>query len=224
MSQSALRREFSDLIDLDAPVERLAGGFTFTEGPIWHPRDQYLLFSDMPADARRRYDERGGVREVMKPSNKCNGMTYDANLALIICEHATSSLVRERDGRRDILASHFEGKELNSPNDVCVRSDGSIYFSDPWYGRMPVYGVERPRQLGFQGVYRVPPGGGELQLLVDRNQTGCAFRPTSGCFMSTTRCARWSARLTSMPTARWVPIGSSPPVSAPNLSPAFPTA
>ena len=82
MSHTALRREFSDLIDLDAPVDRLAGGFTFTEGPIWHPRDQYLLFSDMPADVRRRYDERGGVREVMRPSNKCNGMTYDADLGL----------------------------------------------------------------------------------------------------------------------------------------------
>jgi gluconolactonase len=169
MHHSALRREFSDLIDVDVPVERLAGGFTFTEGPIWHPRDQFLLFSDMPADVRRRYDERGGVREVMRPSNKCNGMTYDANLALVICEHATSSLVREQEGRREVLASHFEGKELNSPNDVCVHSDGSIYFSDPWYGRMPVYGVERPRQLGFQGVYCVPPGGGELQLVVDRN-------------------------------------------------------
>jgi gluconolactonase len=180
MSHSALRREFSELIDLDAPVERLASGFTFTEGPIWHPRDQYLLFSDMPADVRRRYDEHG-IREVMRPSNKCNGMTYDAQLALVICEHATSSLVRELDGRREILASHFEGKELNSPNDVCVHSDGSIYFSDPWYGRMPVYGVERPRQLGFQGVYRVPPGGGEPQLLVERNlfeqPNGLCFSP-----------------------------------------------
>ena len=117
----------------------------------------------------------------MKPSNKCNGMTYDANLGLIVCEHATSSLIRETGGRREVLASHFEGKELNSPNDVCVRSDGSIYFSDPWYGRMPVYGVERPRQQGFQGVYRVPPGGGEPQLLVDRNlfeqPNGLCFSP-----------------------------------------------
>src|SRR6516164_5338692 len=181
MSHTALRREFSDLIDLDAPVDRLAGGFTFTEGPIWHPRDHYLLFSDMPADVRRRWDERSGVREVMRPSNKCNGMTYDANLGLSVCEHATSSLIRERDGRREVLASHFEGKELNSPNDVCVRSDGSIYFSDPWYGRMPVYGVERPRQLLFQGVYRVPPGGGEPQLLVDRHlfeqPNGLCFSP-----------------------------------------------
>ena len=181
MSHSALRREFSDLIDLDTPVERLASGFTFTEGPIWHPHDQFLLFSDMPADVRRRWDERGGVREVMRPSNKCNGMTYDANLGLVVCEHATSSLVREHNGRREILASHFEGKELNSPNDVCVRSDGSIYFSDPWYGRMAVYGIERPRQLGFQGVYRVPPGGGEPQLLVERNlfeqPNGLCFSP-----------------------------------------------
>ena len=181
MNHAALRREFSELIELDAPVERLAGGFTFTEGPIWHPRDQFLLFSDMPADVRRRWDERNGVREVKKPSNKCNGMTYDSNLALVVCEHATSSLVRERDGRREVLASHFEGKELNSPNDVCVRSDGAIYFSDPWYGRMPVYGVERPRQLLFQGVYRVPPEGGEPQLLVDRHlfeqPNGLCFSP-----------------------------------------------
>jgi gluconolactonase len=181
MSHSALRREFADLIDVEAPVERLATGFTFSEGPIWHPRDHYLLFSDMPADVRRRYDERGGVREVMRPSNKCNGMTYDESLALIVCEHATSTLVRERDGKREVLASHFEGRELNSPNDLCVKSDGSIYFTDPWYGRMPGYGVERPRQLGFQGVYRVPPNGGEPQLLVDRNlfeqPNGICFSP-----------------------------------------------
>ena len=108
-------------------------------------------------------------------------MTYDAELALVICEHATSSLVREHDGRREILAAHFEGKELNSPNDACVHSDGSVYFSDPWYGRMPVYGVERPRQLGFQGVYRVRQGGGEPQLLVDRSlfeqPNGLCFSP-----------------------------------------------
>ena len=111
-----------------------------------------------------------GVVEVRRPANKCNGMTYDADLNLIVCEHATSLLVRERpDGAREILASHFEGKELNSPNDVCVRSDGSIYFTDPYYGRMPVFGVERPRELGFQGVYRMAPGGGGPQLVVERD-------------------------------------------------------
>ena len=89
----------------------------------------------------------------------------------------SESHLRARDGRREVLASHFEGKELNSPNDVCMRSDGAIYFSDPWYGRMPVYGVERPRQQGFQGVYRVPHGGGEPQLLVDRNLFEQTRRP-----------------------------------------------
>ena len=133
MTHSAMRSEFEQLIDVYAPVGQLGTGFTFTEGPIWHPVEHYLLFSDMPADVRRRWDARGGVREVRRPSNKHNGMTYDADLNLIVCEHATSSLVRERaDGRREVLAAHFEGQELNSPNDVCVRSDGSIYFSDPW--------------------------------------------------------------------------------------------
>ncbi len=172
---------FADLVDLWAPVRQLGTGFEFTEGPIWHPKEQYLLFSDMPGDVRRRWD-RSGVREVMRPANKCNGMTYDGDLNLIVCEHATSSLVRERpDGRREVLASHYDGRELNSPNDVVVKSDGAIYFSDPWYGRMPVYGVERPRQLGFQGVYRLPPGGGAPELIVDRTMfdqpNGLCFSP-----------------------------------------------
>ncbi|MBR0849133.1 isochorismatase family protein [Bradyrhizobium diazoefficiens] len=181
MTHATLRSEFETLIDPYAPVAQIGTGFDFTEGPIWHPVDQHLLFSDMPGDVRRRWDARRGVVEVKRPSNKCNGMTYDAELNLIVCEHATSSLVRERpDGRREVLASHFQGQELNSPNDVCVHSSGAIYFSDPWYGRMPVYGVERPRQLGFQGVYRVVPGG-EPKLVVDRNMfdqpNGLCFSP-----------------------------------------------
>jgi gluconolactonase len=182
MTHVTLRSEFENLIDPYAPVGQVGTGFDFTEGPIWHPVDHYLLFSDMPADVRRRWDSRRGVVEVKRPSNKCNGMTYDAELNLIVCEHATSSLIRERpDGRREVLASHFQGQELNSPNDVCVHSSGAIYFSDPWYGRMPVYGVERPRQLGFQGVFRVAPGGGEPRLLVDRHlfdqPNGLCFSP-----------------------------------------------
>jgi gluconolactonase len=184
MTHSVLRPEFRQLIDEFAPVGQLGTGFEFTEGPIWHPSEHFLLFSDMPGDVRRRWDRRGGVREAKRPANKCNGMTYDADLNLIVCEHATSSLIRERaDGRREVLASHFEGRELNSPNDVCVHSSGAIYFSDPWYGRMPVYGVERPRQQGFQGVYRVPGGqaGGEPELLVERTlfdqPNGLCFSP-----------------------------------------------
>jgi gluconolactonase len=171
MAHEALDPAFRRLIDEHAPVRQVGSGFTFTEGPIWHPAEHYFLFSDMPGDVRRRLD-RAGVREVMRPSHKGNGMTYDAELNLLVCEHATSSVVRFRpDGRREVLATHFEGRELNSPNDLCVKSDGSVWFTDPWYGRMPHYGVERPRQLGWQGVFRLKPGhrpGDEPELMVDR--------------------------------------------------------
>jgi len=128
------------LVDENVEVQQLGTGFTFTEGPIWNPEGQFLLFSDMPADTRRRWDEANGIEEILSPSNKGNGMTLDAEGRLIVCEHSTSSLVRmDPDGKntnREVLASHYEGQELNSPNDVCVKSDGSIWFSDPWYGRM----------------------------------------------------------------------------------------
>jgi gluconolactonase len=187
MAHEAVRPEFRSLIDEHAPVRQIGSGFMFTEGPIWHPGEHYLLFSDMPGDVRRRWDK-AGMREVLRPSHKGNGMTYDAELNLIVCEHATSSVTRFRqDGVREVLASHFEGRELNSPNDVCMRSDGSIYFTDPWYGRMPVFGVERQRELGWQGVFRIPPGAkagdarGEPQLVVERYMfsmpNGLCFSP-----------------------------------------------
>jgi gluconolactonase len=175
--------KLTDLVDPNVEVEQLGTGFTFTEGPIWNPEGSFLLFSDMPADTRRRWDEQGGVRVVASPSNKGNGMTIDADGRLIVCEHSTSSVARmDPDGTgsgREVIASHYEGKELNSPNDVIVHSDGSIYFSDPTYGRMPGFGVEREQELDFQGVYRIPPGGGDTQLLVDDfgQPNGLCFSP-----------------------------------------------
>jgi gluconolactonase len=162
---------FRDLVDEGAGVEQLGSGCTFTEGPIWNPDGGYLLFSDMPGDVRRRWDGGNGFTEVARPSNKGNGMTLDNDGLLVVCEHVTSSVVRmEPDGTgsgREVLVSHFEGRELNSPNDVVVKSDGAIYFTDPTYGRMPGFGVEREQDLDIQGVYRIPPGGGELQCLAD---------------------------------------------------------
>jgi gluconolactonase len=171
---------FYELVPKGGKVERLGSGFTFTEGPVWNHAGQYLLFSDMPGDVRRRWDAKGGVREVQRPSNKGNGMTYETSGDLIICEHATSSLVRLKvDGRREIVASRYQGKELNSPNDVVAARDKSIYFSDPVYGRMPVFGVERKQDMSFQGVYRVQPSGERLQLLVDdfEQPNGLCFSP-----------------------------------------------
>jgi len=175
--------QLHELVDANAEVEQLGTGFTFTEGPIWNQSRRFLLFSDMPGDTRRRWDEQGGISEVAKPSNKGNGMTLDAEGRLLVCEHSTSSVVRmDPDGTgggREVLASHYQGKELNSPNDIIVHSSGAIYFSDPTYGRMPGFGIERDQDLDFQGVYRIPPGGGELTLLVDDfvQPNGLCFSP-----------------------------------------------
>jgi gluconolactonase len=156
-----------ELVGEDAEVEQIATGFTFTEGPIWMP-DGSLHFSDMPGDKRRRWHPVDGVEVLRYPSNKCNGMTRDNDGNLIVCEHVTSSVVREfADGTRETIATHWGDKELNSPNDVIVSADGSIIFTDPTYGRMPGFGLERDQELDFQGVYRLPAGGGELQLLID---------------------------------------------------------
>jgi gluconolactonase len=168
-----------ELIDRDAIVEKICTGFRFTEGPIWNPTEQCLYFSDMPGDVRRRWSASEGVTEVRNPSNKCNGMTYDKAGNLYVCEHATSKLMIETPaGKRNVLASHWKEKELNSPNDVVLRSDGMIYFSDPSYGRMPGFGVERKQDLSFQGVYRISPGG-ELHLEADDfgQPNGLCFSP-----------------------------------------------
>jgi gluconolactonase len=179
MTVAVHSEKLREVVDEDAEVERLATGFTFTEGPIWMT-DGSLHFSDMPGDKRRRWHPEEGVTVLRDPSNKCNGMTLDGDGNLIVCEHVTSSVVRESpDGGRETLASHWQGKELNSPNDVIVARDGSIIFTDPTYGRMPGFGIERAQELDFQGVYRIPAGGGELELLVDDfvQPNGLCFSP-----------------------------------------------
>ena len=182
MTHATLRPEFEDLIDPYAPVGQVGTGFTFTEGPIWHPVDQYLLFSDMPADVRRRWDAARGVVEVRRPSNKCNGMTYDADLNLIVCEHATSSLVRERpDGRREVLGDAFRGAGAQQPQrrlrplrrlDLFLRS---LLWADAGLRRRAARAARLPGRLSH------PSGGGAPQLLVDRllfdQPNGLCFSP-----------------------------------------------
>lgn len=189
MAHTAIDDRFRALIDPAEPVRRLATGFTFTEGPLWHPLEKHLIFSDMPGDVRRRWTPDGRVTEIARPSNMGNGMTYDADLNLLVCEHATSSVARiAPDGTRTVLCSHFEGRELNSPNDICMRSDGAVFFTDPTYGRMAHFGVPRPLEQGFRGVYMLPPGhfpGAEPVLVSDRYMFG---QPNGLCFSP---CERW---------------------------------
>ncbi|MEV8516252.1 SMP-30/gluconolactonase/LRE family protein [Dactylosporangium sp. NPDC051484] len=151
---------FDVLLARGAELERLATGFAFTEGPVWQPQEQRLYFSDMPGDTRRSWSEEHGVSVVRHPSNKGNGLAYDSDGNLVVCEHATSRLMLERtDGSAAVLADRWNGHELNSPNDVVVGPRGDIYFSDPIYGRVPGFGIEREQDLSFQGVFRIDADG-----------------------------------------------------------------
>jgi len=159
---------FRAVVGDDAVLEQVATGFMFTEGPLWHGRDGYLLFSDMPGDHLRKWSPQGGVVTFRKPCNQSNGLAWDRQGRLLACEHASSSLTRtERDDTITTLASHYEGKELNSPNDVVVRSDGTIFFTDPTYGRAEYYGRPRECELSFRGVYCIAPDTRTLTLLAN---------------------------------------------------------
>lgn len=154
------------------PCFRLLGqGFGFTEGPVWHP-DGFLLFSDMPRNALRRWDPNAGPGVALSPSNRSNGLVLDAAGRLLICEYATSRVSRAELGAGGailaprVLASHFEGVPLNSPNDIVVDASGAVLFTDSTYGRLGLYDVARAPELGFQGVYRIAADG-ELELLSD---------------------------------------------------------
>jgi gluconolactonase len=189
------------LVDRDVEVEELGSGFLFTEGPVWNPRGGFLLVSDIAANTRRRWDAENGVTEAASPSNMANGMTFDADGRLLVCEHVTSVVSRmDGDGsgrNREVVASHFGTKELNSPNDIVIRSDGSIYFTDPPGGRsIPGLGLERPCELDFNGVFRIPPDGSAVELISDdfAVPNGLCFTPDeSGLYVNDT--ARSEIRL-----------------------------
>ena len=155
------------IVGADVEVEQLATGIGFGEGPVWDRAGKRLILSDMKQDHMRSWRAGEGLSTFRKPSNKANGNTYDRQGRLLSCEHATSRVVRqEKDGSMTVVASHHGGKELNSPNDIVVKSDGAIYFSDPTYGRIREdVGVPRELQLTFRGVYRVAGEGAPAQLL-----------------------------------------------------------
>jgi gluconolactonase len=167
MAKAASGPGFREIVG-DAALEKIAGGFGFIEGPVWHPFEKWLVFSDMPNSRMHRWRPGGGIEIFRDPSNKANGNTLDRQGRLLTCEHATSRVTRaEADGSTTVLATHYGGKELNSPNDIVVATGGAIYFTDPAYGRMEYYGVPRPQDLSFQGVYRMAADGSALTLLAD---------------------------------------------------------
>ena len=178
MSLDVRSPKLLDLIDADAELEQLGTGCEFTEGPVWHAEGEFLLFSDIPANQMKKWTSEEGITNFRVPSGKSNGLTYDKQGRLVTCEHANRRVSRtEADGTVVTIASHYEGKRLNSPNDVVVKSDGSIYFSDPPYGLTADYGVEGEQDLDFQGVYRLSPDGQTLTLLIDDFD-----RPNGLCF------------------------------------------
>ena len=139
---------------------------------------EHVIFSDMPGDHMRRWSAADGITTFRQPCNKANGNAYDGDGRLVTCEHATSRVSRTGlDGTVEVLATHHDGKELNSPNDIIVARSGAIYFSDPTYGRMPGFGVEREQQLDFQGIYRIDGGDLSLSLLA-----GDFAQPNGLCF------------------------------------------
>ncbi|MEO0544806.1 MAG: SMP-30/gluconolactonase/LRE family protein [Pseudomonadota bacterium] len=156
-----------------ALLRQVATGFTFTEGPIWDPNGNWLLFSDIAESKQYHWDEQAGLRIFRQPSNQANGNCFDRQGRIISCEHASSHLViHDHGGKRvTVLASHYEGLELNSPNDVICDSRGRIWFSDPAFGRLREdLGLIRDQELSYQGVFRLDPDGTLTCVINDLQQ------------------------------------------------------
>jgi gluconolactonase len=164
-----------------ASVERLATGCRWSEGPVWFGDGRFLLWSDIPNNRILRWDEESGAVSVFRrPSNNANGNTRDRQGRLITCEHDARRVTRtEYDGSITVLCDNYEGKRLNSPNDVVVKSDGSIWFTDPPFGIMGNYeGHVAEQELG-QNVYRLDPLTGAASIVADDipGPNGLAFSP-----------------------------------------------
>ena len=152
--------------DVSVPVRQIVSGLRFAEGPLWHPVEQHLTFSDIPGNRILRLTEDGEVRTLISPSNHANGNAYDCEGRLVTCEHATSQVVRRDDHQLTVLADRWDGRELNSPNDVIVARDGEVFFTDPPYGRQSrSFGGRRPIPQEINGVYRIGADG--LALMAD---------------------------------------------------------
>ncbi len=164
-----------------ASVEQLATGFRWAEGPVWFGDGRYLLFSDIPNNRIMRYDDTSGAISVFRsPANYANGHTRDKQGRLISCEHGSRAITRtEYDGSITVLADKFEGKRLNSPNDIVCKSDGSIWFTDPPFGVLGRYEGDKAPLEQPHGVYRIDGATGHVTRVVDEVQfpNGLCFSP-----------------------------------------------
>jgi sugar lactone lactonase YvrE len=159
--------ELSKIISTDEPILELADGFGGTEGPaegpLWWKEGGYLLFSDIHNNRRMKHVPGGDTTVFVEGTNRANGLTRDLQGRLVSAEHDSRRVARqEADGSATVIASSFQGRQLNRPNDVVVKSDGSIYFTDPWTSPHPA----EQWDLNFSGVYRVSPDLGTMTLLV----------------------------------------------------------
>lgn len=169
--------EFRKIVPEGAKIEKLAGGFKFTEGPVWM-REGFLVFSDIPNNVLRKWDPKSAkISDFRSPSQNTNGNTLDAQGRLVCCEHSGRRVSRrEKDGSYVTIVDRYEGKRLNSPNDVIFKSDGAMYFTDPPYG-LPKQDQDPAKELPFNGVYRYKDG--KLTLLTKEltRPNGLAFSP-----------------------------------------------
>jgi gluconolactonase len=169
-----------------ARVERLWTGARWSEGPAWFAAGRYLVWSDIPNNRMLRYDDcDGSVSVFRQPSNNSNGNTVDAQGRLVTCEHGARRVTRtEHDGTIKVIAEAFKGKRLNSPNDLVVKSDGSIWFTDPPYGILFDYeGGRAGSEIGACHVYRADPDSGDVSIVADdfEKPNGIAFSRDEKC-------------------------------------------
>lgn len=166
--------DLAALLAPDAKVVKIAGGFKFVEGPVWtDDNGGYLVFSDIDADQMNRWDPIRGIATYRKPSHLANGNTRTADGLLVTCEQATRRVVIERDGKVQVVVDNWQGKKFNSPNDVVVQSDGTIWFTDPPYG-VP---KGQSRQIDKQCVFRVRDGVASVAVDDFDMPNGLCFSP-----------------------------------------------
>jgi len=185
MSESiyeVLDPRFSRLFNSNAKLERLYSGCAWAEGPAWFAAGRYLVWSDIPNDRILRFDEAdGNVSVFRQPAGNTNGHTVDRQGRLVSCEHGNRRVSRtEHDGSIVTIADRWQGKRLNSPNDVVVKSDGSIWFTDPTYGIDSDYeGNKAESEIGACYVYRVDPASGSVEAVITDmvRPNGLAFSP-----------------------------------------------